>query len=260
MLPTPRTVPYFAVGLASMLALACAVAAVPPPVPPLDPPPSRDTPGVVYPSDVRDFVKLIFVHGVPYDGAVRFGPAATPALLAILADPAQEAAWSNTVVTLGMIGDPNAVNPLIQFISQGDGQLGRASYNARTSAIMALGYAANRDPTSPALAYLIASTGSAFWQERVRWQSPLTQDPVAGRLALAEIGVLGLALSGQPPAADALRKVIATSQESKATAEQQRLGLVAQHALAEHAKIAAMGLASYYAPRPRARRTPAPAK
>src|SRR3954470_18164242 len=102
--------------------------------------PSQGAAGLAYPSDVRAFVQQTFIHGVPYEAASKFKPSDVPILLALLADPAAEAQWANVVSTLGMIGDAQAVGPLIAFVASGQGQLSPVQYTAKTSAVMALGY------------------------------------------------------------------------------------------------------------------------
>jgi hypothetical protein len=59
--------------------------------------------------DVRDFVRQVFIHGIPYEEARRYDASAVPVLLAMLRDPAQEDFWANVAVVLGMIGDERAV-------------------------------------------------------------------------------------------------------------------------------------------------------
>jgi len=70
------------------------------------------------PMDVKEFVRRIFIEGVPYEEARKYGPTDVPTLLKMLADPKEEAYRTNIVVTLGIIGDERAVDPLIAFLGQ----------------------------------------------------------------------------------------------------------------------------------------------
>jgi hypothetical protein len=232
-------------------ALACvlwACACASPPSPPSQVTyPKANPAGVVYPTDAREFVSLPFFHGVPYDGARRLGPAAIPVLVAILADPHAEALWASAATTLGMIGDPQAREPLARFIQTGDGTLSVEGYRAKTCAIMALGYLANASHDAEALAYLLEGAEPAAWgRQKVAWRSSFEPSSRNRDEALAEIAIIGLALSGQAAAATALRGLEAQASKTEATHEQRRLGALASVALAEHAKIAKVGLAEYY--------------
>jgi hypothetical protein len=105
--------------------------------------------------DIRDFVRRLFIHGVPYEESIRYGPNVIPTLLEMLADPREERAWPNIVIVLGMLGDDRALTPLISFIEQNPG--GRLDYNryeAKKNAIFALGYLVNKSGNQQALAYL----------------------------------------------------------------------------------------------------------
>lgn len=223
-----------------LAALGCAPSNSPTPFP------EQSVPGMVYPSDVREFVKLNFIHGVPYKVASEFGPAAIPVLLGILDEPNDDALWPNAVTTLGMIGDPQAIGPLIAFIESGEGSLSSSRYSAKTNAIMALGYIANRSGDQKALTYLKKSTDPEAWLHQVAWTSPYAPTKEASALQLAEVAILGLALSGRPLANEVLRDLQAQGTAPGATSNQRRLGKLAGEALDEYALIAKEGLVEYY--------------
>lgn len=82
---------------------------------------------------------------MPYEKAVKYDASVVPTLLEMLNDPTEQDYWSNIVVTLGMIGDESAAEPMIEFIEKGkEGTPMRSQYRAKTSAIMALGYLINK--------------------------------------------------------------------------------------------------------------------
>ncbi len=89
--------------------------------------------------DIKDFVRQTFIHGVPFEKANRYGAGDVDTLLGMLADRSQENYWSNIIVTLCIIGDDKAVDPIIAFIKSSTGQLSHSQYTAKSSAIMALG-------------------------------------------------------------------------------------------------------------------------
>jgi hypothetical protein len=121
--------------------------------------------------DIRDFVRQVFIHGVPYEEATKYDSSVVPTLLDMLNDPAEEAYWPNIVVVLGMIGDERAVDPLISFIEADDqGDLSREHYAAKTSALMALGYLIDKSGNQKALDYLIDSLAPDTWVAQPRLQ------------------------------------------------------------------------------------------
>jgi hypothetical protein len=63
--------------------------------------------------DVADFVRQVFIHGLPYEDASRYEQSAVPVLLKMLNDPKEEPYWSNIALVLGIVGDENIVDPLI---------------------------------------------------------------------------------------------------------------------------------------------------
>jgi hypothetical protein len=197
--------------------------------------------------DIRDFVRQTFIHGVPYEEASRYGSAAVPILLGMLEDRREQEHWTNIVGVLGMIGDERAVDPLIAFPgARGEDRLTRPQYVAKSSVPLALGYLVNKTGSQRALSYLIESLNPDVWTQRgVTWQSPYHATGVERNLQLTTGAVWGLAVSGRPEAASALRAVQAdTSAAGKRLVAQ--IGVVVGEALVTHAQIARMGLAEYY--------------
>jgi len=197
--------------------------------------------------DVRDFVRQTFIHGVPYEEARRFGPAAVPALLAMLEDRREQEHWTNVVGLLGMIGDARAVEPLIAFAAaRTEETLSPAEYRAKSTVPLALGYLLNGTANERALSYLIEGLNPSVWAQRgVTWRSPFHRTDVERNLQLTATAVLGLAVSARPEAALALRAVQSdTSAVGKQL--QAQVGEVVSEALETHAQIARMGLVEYY--------------
>ena len=202
------------------------------------------------PPTLEEFVKSVHIHGVPFDRARTFAKdeESVPTLLAMLEDPDQERHWANIVVTLCIIADEDTVDPILAFIESGpDESLSPARYNAKSSAVMALGYVVNQTGNRKALDYLLATLRPGAWEERgVKYLSAFAPSQAARDNDLNTKAVLGLALSGRPEAARALEELgePATTEEVKLL----RAGVspVVETALEEHAKIQAMGLGAYY--------------
>jgi len=100
------------------------------------------------PMDIKEFVRKVYIHGVPYEKASKYDASMAPTLLKMLKDPREQDHWSNIVITLGMIGDESAVEPMIQFIEK---------RKVQRSGMMGLGYLVNKSGNQRALEYLIAS-------------------------------------------------------------------------------------------------------
>jgi hypothetical protein len=161
--------------------------------------------------NVKRFVRQVFVHGVPYDQASEYDSSAVPTLLEMLNDSAEEAYWPNIVVVMGIIGDESAVDPLISFIEEDieddiEGRLSREHYAAKTSALMALGYLINKTGNQQALDYLKESVDPQVWAARdITGTAPFQVSTTERNRDLSKYSILGLAVSGHPEAAEALR-------------------------------------------------------
>jgi len=200
-------------------------------------------------SDIRAFVHEVYIEGVPYEEAIRFDAStAVPILLSMLADPKEEDYWPNIVITLGMLGDERAVEPLIKFLEQDvpGGRLSRSHYIAKTGVLMALGYLINKSGSQKVLTYLRDSVKPNIWKERkLGWASPYDGDAEARDLQLSKTAILGLALSGHPSAAEALRSLQKPAKTEMEKRFQDRVSAVVAEALSAHRTISAEGLARY---------------
>lgn len=199
--------------------------------------------------DIRSFVRQVYIEGVPYDQATLFDPAtAVPTLLEMLADRDEEEHWPNIVITLGMLGDERAVDPLIRFLEQGvpGRRLSRAHYVAKTGVVMALGYLINQSGSPKALAYLKDSVKPGIWRERnTNWTSPYHTTFDGRNLKLSKMAILGLALSGHPSAAETLRSLQKPAVSEVDRQFRTRVSAVVSEALSAHATISWEGLADY---------------
>ncbi len=195
--------------------------------------------------DVQEFIARSYIHGVPYEQAAAFGPAAVPELIAALRDARREASWSIAATTLAIIGEPVGVDAVIEFIRDpGAGDMTPERAWARGNAVLSLGYAANKG-NPRALQYLAESLDPAAWARRGARGARNAQavepgeEPESSEDQLSERAAFGLALSGRPEARAALESRL---RGPGSTAGQLR---AFNMALAEHAKIAGRGLRGY---------------
>jgi hypothetical protein len=200
------------------------------------------------PTDVRDFVRQVFIHGVPYEEASKYDPSVVPTLLDMLNDPAEQAHWANIVAVLGMIGDERAVDPLIAFIEADfEGGLSRDQYAAKTSALMALGYLINKTGNQKALDYLKDSLAPETWAARdIAGIPPFQASTTERNWDFGKHAILGLALSGHPQAALALRSLQQPAATETRRAFQAQVSDLVSEALKEHQRITRQGLMDYY--------------
>ena len=202
--------------------------------------------------DIRNFVRQVYIHGLPLQEVEKFDAATTvPILLEMLGDAREEEHWPNIVATLGMLGDVRAVDPLIQFAEKEvPGPLSDAHYNAKLSAVMALGYIVNKGKSDKALRYLAAGLDPDVWTQRgIKWSNPRQSDQAAVRRDLITMSILGLAVSGNRTAAETLRahgRSATTPQAKRMRAELPNVDDTLRDALEANERIARSGLKEYY--------------
>lgn len=195
------------------------------------------------PKNVRDFVHQKFIHGVPYEEASSYPRDVIPELLEMLEDPREERYWPNIAATICMIGDPRSIEPLVRFIRSGEGTLSRYEYDAKTVALMNLGFLIRKsgvDDASDAFNYLREGLNPETWRNEIGWRNPYNLNHEEQNVQLAKVAVWGLALTGAPEAAEVLRsfqrdRINAELAEREAGV--QSLSDLAEEALRYHATI-----------------------
>ena len=147
------------------------------------------------------------MHGVPYEEVQRYPTTVVPALIEMLRNPAEQDAYANIAVTLGMLGDDRAVEPLIEFIKGGRAvEMPPAIYRAKTSAVMPLGYIVDQTGNQRALSYLETGLDPSVSDSKLAG-TPLHSTLPERNRSFGEYAILGLALTGKPEAAVALRRL-----------------------------------------------------
>lgn len=144
-------------------------------------------------SATRTFVTQLYFHGVPYIEARSLGAAAVPELVDMLDEPELAPFWTNIVTTLGFIGDPAAVAPMLDFARRQEGEISADVFRAALSVATALGHLAH-DGDDEALQQLIAWTrdteGSGI-RLSYKHYSGAALDEVLGRMAVQALGISG---------------------------------------------------------------------
>ena len=199
--------------------------------------------------DVADFVRRIYPQGLPYEEAAQYDSSAVPTLLAMLGDPAERAHWSNIVITLGAIGDERAVAPLIELVqAETDDEeiLSREEYDAKQSVFMALGMLSNKSGNQRALEFLQDSLDPGIWEGSGVGLAPWHDGTTERNQDFSTQAVWGLALSGRPEAAAALRSLQRTGRTQAQRGFQAQAGDLVEEALNVNERVQTVGLARYY--------------
>ncbi len=197
--------------------------------------------------DVLEFVHRRYAEGVPYEIASSYSREDARKLLRLMETPEKEKPYLPSIVTtLGMIGDPLGVEPLITFVEQGSGTLESPIFRAKTSALIALGYIINKSRDERALSYLAKGVDPSTWlDKKLEWRPPVEGKRTDLALALVKSSILGLALAGTPEAEKALGLAAKFNfaGEPEMTQESQR---AVTRALALNKRIQQQGLKQYY--------------
>ena len=199
------------------------------------------------PGNVEEFVHQIYFEGVPYEQASQYGPDAVPKLLAMLKDPNEKAFRSNIIVTLGIIGDDRAVEPMLDVLESGSDKLMREDFATKSSVLMSLGYLINKSQNTKALAYLKSHTTPEGWQgSKLITAEGLQASSDERSQQLSTLAVIGLALSGHPEAKSFLKSLGDNVKALGPTTFATQMSSVVNEAMKAHEAITKDGLAAYY--------------
>lgn len=214
---------------------------VPTPVPQTTKPPTT--------MPIEEFVSRMWIHGVPYSEARKYGDDALPFLLNNLNDRRNDHSWANTVMVLGMIGNADVSRSLLDFLfRRSDVPLSRQEYFAKLSVPLALGYMANRTEDQASFKTLMSGVSPRFW-EKIDWAEKTIDEREERNRALARKSIVGLALTGRPAAVKRLNDLeqeVTKGAFSLAEPKgRQPLGLIG-NAIETNKEIHSKGLLNYF--------------
>jgi hypothetical protein len=153
---------------------------------------------------IQDFVRNIYVTGVPYNVAKTYGPEETKLLFDMLNDTNEERYWPNIIVTIEIIGDESDVDRVISFINESaTGEFSASRYQAKRSAIFGLGFMINNLKSERALRYLEEKLDPASWSN-MEGTSNRFASITERNHDLSKYALLGLSLAGTDEAIDAI--------------------------------------------------------
>jgi hypothetical protein len=147
-------------------------------------------------ASVEDLVGKHYHDGIPYEAAHALGHKALPHLFELLGDPNRKIFWVNIIVTIGFIEDASAVEPLVAFLENTQGEVDSFTFRALLAVPFALGCIAGGGDAG-ALQYL---AGSVQAPPNIRWR--FRSKPVDE--LIVEQSVMGLGASGRPEARELL--------------------------------------------------------
>ena len=128
------------------------------------------------------------------------------------------------------------------FIGSGEESLSQGRYAAASAAVVAFGYLANGAESDRAIDYLSEGLDPDRWNERVEWTSPFHGTSEDRNVELAQLSIIGLALSGRESGLAALRSLEAQPGERMLPAA----GGLLTEAIEAHEAIGTGGLDGYY--------------
>lgn len=206
-----------ALAAATLIAPAHAQQATPPPAPPALPAPPQ--PGPPAPTlawsaqDVVALARVLYPEGIPVDVVQTLLPRATAerALLGLLNNRAEQAAWPNVVGMLGLVGGPASGRALMTFIGRAEGgPLSSDQARAKSDAVIGLGYLVQRTGDKPALDFLVNGVRPQNWGAgKLSWNNPALQGDAAKARVFANMSMIGLGVTGHPDAQKVLKAIAA---------------------------------------------------
>ncbi len=197
------------------------------------------------PVPILEFIRRQFIHGVPYDEAARYTSADVPLLLTQLERPAEGVYLPTVVGTLGVIGDPRAVQPLIAFVERGTGRISDELYGAKKAALLALGHITNKSPSPQAVDYLTRGLDPAHWNSVLRWQLPYDAPAGTRNWQMVKASAWGLGVSGKPEGARPLQSALERFRAERAASPPDLPDLI-QDAMNTNATVRRIGLRAFY--------------
>lgn len=166
---------------------------------------------------IEEFVSRIYFDGMPYDEARLYSNSEVERVVAWLREDAKAEYWGNILATVGIVAGHDAYNVLRGFILRANDQpISLTEYDAKTSAIISLGYAARGSGSSEARMFLEQHIQPSAW-ESTSWKAPYHETDSQRNVDLAAAAILGLSLTDDEAVLQSLKavKFIAVSEEGR---------------------------------------------
>jgi len=193
--------------------------------------------------DLERLMMQTRVDGVDYRQAIEIAPRNTERLRGALQDARNAPHLGRVALLLSLTGDPQVERDLIDFIMMGSGSLSEEAYDAKSDAILSLGYLANTTSGQAGLRFLLETATPEGWRERrLGWRSPYFSTGEEQSVALARLSLIGLALSGTDEAGKALRGLAANKEKlfpKGALSDEEIAELIDQHRIMQKLGIVA---------------------
>jgi HEAT repeat protein len=178
-----------------------------------------------------------------------YDSSAVPELLDMLNSEDDEEYWPRVVAVLGVVGDEEIVDVLIEVIEKpivGPIYISRTQHDTRREAIRVMGFLAARTGGERALDYLIESLDDTIWRRR-NIQGVVSYLDAYDRYDrhLSIHAIFGLALSGHPRAGEALRSLHQSPTPEQALLRRELDGVLDTW-LEVHDLVAERGVAGMY--------------
>ena len=150
-------------------------------------------------------------------------------------------------MTLGIIGDERAVEPMLEVLETAGDQLKPEDFASKSSVLMSLGYLINKSHNQKALAYLQSHATPEGWRgSQLTTAEGLQASTDERSQQLSTLAVIGLALSGHPDAKTTLESLGESVKAMGTTTFARQMSSVVDEAMKAHEVIAIDGLAAYY--------------
>ncbi len=147
-------------------------------------------------AETEALVRAVYFEGLPEHTARRIGPAGAERLIEILNDPEEGSAHANTLLALGLSGQPGAFQAIRDWASTvREGEIDRNTFRAWQALPYALGHIARHDRRAVARLEALLDAESPNWTFRHHRGARLHR--LARRAAATALGLCGLPEAGE---------------------------------------------------------------
>ena len=146
-------------------------------------------------AETEALVRAVYFEGLPEDESRRIGPSGAERLIEMLNDPEEASAHSNTLLALGLSGQPGAFRAMSDWASAArEGEIDRNTFRAWRVLPYALGHIAQHDRRAVVRLEALLDAESPNWSFRHHRGARLHR--LARRAAATALGLSGLPESG----------------------------------------------------------------